>query len=104
LRNDVDFQHAWEAAFDILANDFDVAMADKEDGYLRTDWLYSYGGKYDVEYRVRVTLRFAADRRTVRVKAEAQFLKDKNWLMGVDSRLLTTIKTDLMGTIGRTTR
>jgi len=31
-------------------------------------------------------------------------LKDENWLMGVDSRLLTTIKTDLMGTIGRTTR
>jgi hypothetical protein len=104
VRADVDAQHAWDSVFGLLSNDFDLAMALKEDGYIRTDWLYSYGGKYDFQYRLRVTVRFAADKRSLRVKAEAQFREGENWLMGVDSRLLTTLKTDLMGTIGRTTR
>ena len=90
--------------FDIPIKDFDVAMALKEDGCLRTEWLYSYGGKYDFQYCVRVTVRFAPDRRSLRVRTDAQFKEGDNWQMGVDSRLLTTLKTDLMGTIGRTTR
>jgi hypothetical protein len=104
LRSDVDFQHAWDNVYDILVKDFDIAVAYKEDGYIRTDWLYSFGGKYNYTYRVRATVRFSADRKAVRVKTDAQFLDGKNWLIGVDSRLLTTLKTDLMGTIGRTTR
>ena len=104
LRPDVDFQHGWDAVFDILIHDFDLAMALKEDGYIRTDWLYAYGGKFDIEYRVRVTTRFAPDKRTLRIKTEAQWKDGDNWLIGVDSRLLNTLKTDVMGTIGRTTR
>jgi hypothetical protein len=104
LRADVDFQHAWDAVFDILINDFDLAMADKENGYIRTDWLYSYGGKYNFQYRVRVTIRIAPDKRILRLKTEAQLKDGENWIVGVDSRLLTTLKTDLMGTVGRTTR
>jgi hypothetical protein len=104
LRSDIDFQHAWDMVFDILINDFDVAMSLKEDGYLRTEWLYAYGGKYDFQYRLRVTVRFAPDRRSLRVRTDAQFKDGENWLLGVDSRLLTTLKTDLMGTVGRTTR
>jgi len=104
LRSDLDFQHAWDALFDIVSNEFDLAMVLKDDGYIRTDWLYSYGGRYDHEYRVRVTVRFTPDKRGVRVKTEAQFKEGDNWLLGVDSRLLTTLKTDIMGTVGRTTR
>ncbi len=104
LRADLDFQHAWDAVFDILINDFDLAMVLKDDGYIRTEWLYSYGGRYDHEYRLRVTACFTPDKRNLRVKTEAQFKDGDNWLLGVDSVLLTTLKTDLMGTVGRTTR
>jgi len=104
LRQDVDFDHAWDAVFDTLIEDFDLAMAIKEDGYIRTEWLYSYGGRYAFQYRLRVTVRFAPDRRSVRLRTDAQFKDGDNWVMGVDSRLLTTLKTDLMGKLGRTTR
>ena len=104
LRSDVDFQHAWDMVFDILIKDFDVAVVFKEDGYIRTDWLYSYGGKYNFEYRLRVTVRFTPDKKSLHVRTDAQFKDGDNWLLGVDSRLLTTLKTDLMGTVGRTTR
>ena len=104
LRADVDFQHAWDTLFDILINDFDIALALKDDGYIRTDWLYSYGGKYDFQYRLRVTVRISPDRHSVRIRTDAQFRDGDNWLLGVDSRLLSTLKTDIMGTIGRTTR
>jgi len=40
----------------------------------------------------------------VRLRTDAQFKDGDNWVMGVDSRLLTTLKTDLMGKLGRTTR
>lgn len=104
LRADIDFQHAWDAVFDILINEFDLAMVLKDEGYVRTEWLYTYGGRYDHEYRMRVTIHFTPDRRSLRVKTEAQFKDGDNWLIGVDSRLLATLKTDLMGTVGRTTR
>jgi hypothetical protein len=104
IRENVDFAHAWDMVFDILINDFDLAMVLKDDGYIRTEWLYTYGGTYNYEYRLRVTARFAPDRRSLRIKAEAQVRDGENWVLGVDSRLLTTLKTDLMGTIGRTTR
>jgi hypothetical protein len=104
IRSDLDFQHAWDAAFDILINNFDLAMVLKDEGYIRTEWLYSYFGRYDHEYRLRVTVRFTPDKRNVRVKAEAQIKDGDDWLIGVDEQLVNTLKTDLMGTVGRTTR
>jgi hypothetical protein len=104
IRSDVEFEHAWNTVFDILITDFDLEMVLKNDGYLRTAWLHSYGGSYDHEYRVRVTVRFAPDHKKLRVKAEAQVKDGDRWITGVDSRLLATLRTDLMGTIGRTTR
>ncbi len=104
LRDGLSFEHAWNAVFDVLINDFEIALVSKENGYLRTDWLYSYGGAYQFGYRVRVTVRFSPDQRTVRVKTEAQAVDGNNWIIGIDSRLISTLKTDLMGTVGRTTR
>ena len=104
IREGVDFDRAWNMAIDIIINDFDLEMAQKEDGYIRTAWLYAYGGPFRFDYRVRVTMRFSADHKTLRVKTEANLKDHENWILGVDSRLVSTIKTDLMGTIGRTTR
>lgn len=104
VREGLDFDRTWNSVIDILINDFDLAMASKESGYLRTEWLFSYGGNYQSEYRLRVTIRLAPDGKTIRVKTEAHVKDGENWIIGVDSRLVSTLKTDLMGTIGRTTR
>ena len=112
IREEVDYDHAWKTVVGILVRDFDLQFVSKDDGYLRTDWLYSWSGVYQPNYRVRVIAKFADDRKTLGVKSEAQALVTDpmsgrptgTWVMGVDSRLMSTIKTDLMGTIGRTTR
>lgn len=104
IRDGVDYNHAWSAVMDLLVRDFDLEMALREDGYIRTAWLYSYPGEYRHEYRVRVTLKFSPDRKTVRLKPEAQAKDGDNWELGHDSRLTTTLKTDLLGTVGRATR
>jgi hypothetical protein len=104
VRDGMDVERVWNSVVDILINDFELDLVAKDTGYLRTEWLYSYGGKYKNEYRVRVIIRVAPDGKTIRVKTEAQVKVGLNWLIGVDSRLVSTLKTDLMGTIGRTTR
>ena len=105
LRDGLDFNRAWNNMFDILINQFDIETISKEDGYIRTAWLYSYGESYENDYyRVRVTVRFTPDRRSLKYKTEAGAKIKGVWHLGMDSRLVSTLKTDLMGTIGRTTR
>jgi hypothetical protein len=55
-------------------------------------------------YRVRVIIKFSPDKQNVDLKTEAQYKSSGQWLMGYDTRLLSTIKSDIMGTVGRTTR
>ena len=104
IREAVTYDHAWNMALGILVRDFDIEVADKENGYIRTGWTYTWSGVYQYNYRVRVTVKFAEDRKTLDIKSEAQSQDGDNWVLGVDTRQLSTLKTDLMGTIGRTTR
>jgi hypothetical protein len=55
-------------------------------------------------YRVRVTAKFSPDHTKVEVKSEAEYGGAGRWIAGYDTRLLETLKTDIMGNIGRTTR
>ena len=104
IREGVAFEKAWNTVIGILIRDFDLVVALRDEGYVRTDWLYSWSGKYQQTYRVRVTLKFSDDRKRIDLKPEAQSMQDGLWVLGVDTRLVSTLKTDLMGTIGRTTR
>jgi len=104
IRDEVDYERAWETVFGILARDFDIEYASKEDGYLRTAWLYSWSGIHQANYRVRVTVKYSPDRRALELKPEAQYCKGNVWLLGVDTRQISTLRTDVMGTVGRTTR
>jgi hypothetical protein len=104
IREGVTYDRAWDMVFSILSREFDMVTAMKDDGYIQTGWLHTWSGMYQEDYRVRVTVKFAADRKTLRVRSEAWMLNGRNWLIGTDARLMSTLKTDLMGTIGRTTR
>lgn len=110
VRSDLDGSDAWNAVVDSIARKFDIEVLSKEDGYLRTGWLYSWTGEMDEAYKVRAVVKFTADKRQLAVKSEAQYYSrgflgmGRGWRMGTDERLTTTLRTDLMGKVGRTTR
>ncbi len=104
LRQDLDGDDAWEQVVDILARRLELEMVARDGGYVRTSWLYTWLGDYSENYRVRVIAKFSPDGKTVGVKSEANYLTKNGWLVGTDTQLLETIKTDVMGVVGRTTR
>ena len=104
LRDSLSYDKAWGVVFDILVKTFGIDQAIKEDGYIRTGWLHTWSGKYTTGYRVRVTVKFSQDKSKLQIRSDAHFLSGKNWVSGTDTRLVSTLKTDIMGTVGRTTR
>lgn len=107
IREGLAYEKAWDTTLELLIKNFGIEKMDKDEGYIRTEWLHSWSGEYLAFYRVRVTCKFSPERNKLQFLSEAQYLLDKKkgtWALGSDSRLTSTLKTDLMGTIGRTTR
>jgi uncharacterized lipoprotein len=104
LRDGVTYDHAWETLVSRLVQDFDVVVLSKEDGYIQTDWLYSWTGVYEPDYRVRVKVKCSREDSVLKVKSEAQTKAGNRWVTGVDARLVSTIKNDILGTLGRASR
>lgn len=100
FREGVSYDEAWKTTMDILIRNFDIEVSQKENGYLRTGYIYTWTGQYTDYYRVRVTVKFNQEKKNMEIKSEAYY-KD---YIGYDTRLVETLKTDLMGTIGRITR
>jgi len=105
LRENIDFNTAWNEVIDVLAKQFEMEMISKEGAYARTGWIYTWNtkGTYTKNYRNRVVIKFSPDRTKVEIKTEAQFGAEGRWQNGFDSRLLQTVKQDIMGVVGRTT-
>ena len=108
LHGDIEYDQAWEEVADVLARRFDIEMVEKETGYIRTSWIYTWwkDGVRTENYRVRAMIKFTPGKEAVALKTDAQYLDQARggWLTGADSLLLDTLKTDIMGTVGRTTR
>ena len=104
LRDDLTYDKAWASVVDTLVKHFDIEVLAKDDGYLRTSWLYTWTGKPQENYRVRVTAKFSPDHKICEVKSEAEYGGQGRWAVGYDTRLLSTLKTDFLGKIGRTTK
>lgn len=104
LRDEVTYDQAWQTVVDTLVKQFDLEVLSKDNGYLRTNWQYTWTGRVNERYRVRVTGKFSPDKKKLEMKSEAEFGGAGYWVQGYDTRLLSTLKTDIMGTVGRTTR
>ena len=102
----MDYDNAWGCVVDLLARKFDLEIISKEAGYIRTTWLYTWTGELREDYRVRVIVKFSPDRSKVDVKSEAHYRAElgRGWVTGSDTALLRTLKTDIMGAVGRVTR
>lgn len=104
IRKEVEYEKAWASLLDLLVKRFDLEVLSKDNGYARTGWLYTWAGGLREDYRVRVTVKFSPDRSKVEIKSEANYRSSRGWIMGSDTALLKTLKTDIMGTVGRATR
>ena len=108
LHDELGYDEAWEEVVDVVARRFDIEMVEKETGYLRTSWIYTWwkNGIHTENYRVRAMVKFTPEKDAVAIKAEAHYLDEGagGWITGADSLLLDTFKTDIMGTVGRTTK
>jgi hypothetical protein len=104
IREELTPDQAFNEVLDICAKRFEMDMIQKDAGYGRTNWIYTWNtkGKYTEKYRTRVIFKFSADRTRVDIKTEAEFGGDPNWIKGWDTRLLETMKQDISGTVGRT--
>ena len=106
IRPGMSYEDAWKETLDVLAKKFEIEMISKDGGYLRTSWIYTWwkAGQITQNYRVRAIVKFTPNRSTVDIKTEAQYLQGGQWVVGTDTRLLQTVKMDIMGVVGRTTR
>ena len=104
VRTTVSYDQAWEAVLDTLVKQFELAILSRPDGYMRTNWFYTWGGTRSEKYRVRVTVKFSADYTRVSLKSEAEYGGEGRWEPGYDTRLLTQLKNDMMGLVGSTAR
>lgn len=104
VREDISYDKAWAGVVDLIVRKFEAEILSKENGYLRTTWLYTWMGELREDYRVRVTVKFAPDRIKVDIKSEANYLREGNWIIGSDTAVLQTLKADIMGIVGRVTR
>lgn len=104
IRNGVSDEDAWSKVRDILIRKFDLEVIERNDGYLRTGWLYTWTGEYRSDYRVRITAKYQFSEKKVELKTEAQYGQGGQWNQGYDTGLLSLIKSDIMGAIGKVTR
>lgn len=104
IREDMTYDQAFNEVIDVVAKRFEMDMISKDGGYGRTNWSYTWNdrGTYTEKYRTRVIFKFSNDRKKVDIKTEAEFGGDPNWIRGFDTRLLSTIKQDISGAVGRT--
>lgn len=106
IREGMSYEQAWQEVVDVLAKKFELEMISREGGYVRTSWIHTWWKKGELteKYRVRAIIKFSPDHKRIDIKTEANYLEKSEWIVGTDTRLLQTVKTDIMGVIGRTTK
>ena len=100
VRTDVSYDRSWDRAVDYLVKRFDLEILSRTDGYLRTNWSHTWNGKLDEDYRVRVSLKFSPDRKTLEIKTEAEKGGPGHWVLGYDTRLTDMTRRDMVALVG----
>jgi len=105
IREDLNYDKAFDEVLDICAKRFEMDLISKEGGYGRSQWIYTWNdkSKYNKKYRTRVVFKFSPDKTKVDIKTEAEYGGEPRWKKGFDTLLLQTMKQDIMGVVGRTT-
>ncbi|MDZ7833465.1 MAG: hypothetical protein U5L07_17100 [Desulfobacterales bacterium] len=105
IREDINFSQAWQTINDILIDNYQLEFINKDIGYVRTSWQYGYNEDYEGKYRSMVEIKFSPDQNTIKIRTTSHFKEDDDyWVEGTDSKLISSLKSDILGHIGRTSR
>jgi hypothetical protein len=108
ISTSINSDQIWRLLVDTLSQRYDLEVLEKDSGYLRTSWKYTYikGGKVTDRYRSRIVVKLnGSPWDQARVKCESNWLeKDKGWILGYDTRLLEDVYGDIQGKLGRVRR
>ncbi len=105
VREDLDDEEIWQTINEIiLDNNYQIEFIDREIGYVRTGWRYSFDQDYRGNYRSMVEAKLSSSEDQLKVKIMSQYRKDNYWTSGTDSKLVDSIKADIMGHITRISR
>ena len=104
IRESITYEQAWQTINDTLTNHYQLDFVNKDIGYVRTRWRYGYNEDYEGKYRSMVELKFSPERNKLRLRTTSHFKKDDYWVEGTDSKLISSLKSDILGRIGRTSR
>lgn len=106
--DNMDKDTVWTQIVDTLTQKYDIEVIQKDSGYIRTSWKFTYVRDDQVveNYRSRIVVKMlGTDWKTLQVKCESNWLsKDKGWLVGYDMRLLEDAYSDIQGKVGRVVR
>jgi hypothetical protein len=90
----------WGKVADSLKErDLEFEKIDKDAGYMRTSWNYKISK--DKTYSTRVVIDFPSSGKMIRIKTEAQYLSDGDWIEGFDSGFNQTFKDEISAIVGR---
>jgi uncharacterized lipoprotein len=93
----------WETLVDTISEKYDLETINKDSGYLRTAWKYTYVVKSQIsnKYRSRIVVKVDQDFNQLKIKCDSHWLGDNGWLQGYDTILLENIYSDVQGKLGR---
>ena len=107
IREGITKDDLWKIVVDSLSQKYDLEVLEKDSGYLRSSWKYTYiiRGTVSDKYRSRIIVKFVGDDWEVaQVKCESNWLETRGWILGYDTRLLEDVYGDIQGRVGRIRR
>jgi hypothetical protein len=101
----VDYNVLYDDVVSLVSRKYEIEMLSKESGYIRTKWNNRYvseAGQMQImdAYRTRVSIKLSPQKSKIEVNSEAEKLISGNWAVGCDTRVLETMKKDLLGLSG----
>jgi hypothetical protein len=92
----------WDDLTSLVGRQFEFDMLQKESGYIRTKWNYTWAtdGARSETYRTRLMLKVSDIRQKIEIQSEAEKMQGNVWVSGCDTKLLTTMKRDIQGMFG----
>ena len=108
IREGLSHGQIWEILVDTLTQKHDLEVLQKDGGYIRTSWKYTYfeGDKVVDRYRSRIVVKLSGSPswNKAQVKCESNWMEKQGWIMGYDTRLLEDVYGDIQGKLGRVRR
>ena len=104
VRKDINAREkVWNTIVDTIATKYDLEVIERDSGYLRTSWKYTYMIRQSVsdKYRSRLVVKLNQESTQAKIKIESNWLSSSGWVGGYDTALLEDVYSDLQGKIGR---